>query len=62
MRLLAVLTLCILLTSCYKRFVFNHKTQKWDIYIGRGRPFRSKKYPNKAKHVPVPYYKVLRIE
>jgi len=62
MRLLAVLTLCILLTSCYRRFKYNATADRWETYIGRGRPFRSKKYPNKAKHVPVPYYKVLRIE
>jgi len=62
MRLLLVLTLCILLSSCYKRFKYNATVDRWETYIGRGRPFRSKKHPTKAKHVPAPYYKVLRIE
>lgn len=57
-----MITLCILLSSCYKRFKYNATADRWESYIGRGRPFRSKKHPNKAKHVPVPYYKVLKIE
>jgi hypothetical protein len=62
MRLLMVLTLCILLSSCYRRFKYNAAVGRWETYVGRGRPFRSKKHPTKAKHVPVPYYKMLKLE
>jgi hypothetical protein len=49
--------LCLLfLSSCYRQFVFDHKTKKWDMYMGRGKPFRSKKHPRRAKHIPNPYY------
>jgi len=55
MRLFFALAL-LFLSSCYRRFIFNHTTQKYDIYIGRGKPFRSKKNPTKAKHTPQPFY------
>jgi len=62
MRLLAVLTLCILLTSCYRRFKYNATVDRWETYVGRGRPFRSKKHPIKAKHVPAPFYRMLKLD
>jgi len=62
MRLIAVLTLCILLTSCYRRFKYNATMGRWETYVGRGRPFRNKKHPPKAAHVPVPFYKMLKLE
>lgn len=30
--------------------------------MGRGRPFRSKKHPKKAKYMPAPFYRMLKLE
>jgi len=59
MRLIFALAL-VFLSSCYRRFVFDHKTQKWDTFMGRGKPFRSKKKPTKAKHTPNPFYNIIK--
>jgi hypothetical protein len=62
MKLITVLALCILLTSCYKRFKYNATIGRWETHVGRGRPFRSKKHPTKAKHVPVPFYNNIKLD
>ena len=55
-----LLAFCLCLTSCYRKFLFNHVSKKHEVYVGQGRPFQTNKKPKKAAHTPQPYYNVIK--